>query len=213
MRANTQSTPARRSRRRLAAWIAFAAVGVSMGAVWATGFASIGGATGTNNSSPNVTSSTPGQHSAELAGLVTAGSDLTVDWNGRWGGTAATKFFEVDLTGKATGTFNVATLLTNDISNHGWTSLQLNFELYDAGAGTCTAANFDGTGVKHAVALDSRDAGAYWNGLAGGKRYCIGIAAAPNPASDITGTFIRRDSDTVDPDLYPTFVTTVDRAS
>ena len=184
-----------------------------MGVVWATGFASIGGATGTNGNSPNITASTPGQHSAELAGLVTAGSNLTVDWNGRWGGTAATKFFEVDLTGKPTGTFNIAMLLTNDISAHGWTSLQLNLELYDAGVGACSAANFDGSGVKHAVALDSVDAGAYWNGLAGGKRYCVGIAAAPNPADDTTGTFIRRDSDTVDPDLYPTFVATVDRAS
>jgi hypothetical protein len=212
MRGNTHTTAGRRSRRRLAAWLAFAAIGVSMGAVWATGFASIGGATGNNNSSPNITASNPGQHSAELSGLVTAGTDLTVDWNGRWGSTAATKFFDVNLIGKPTGTFNIAMLLTNDISGHGWTSLQLNLELYDAGAGTCSAANFDGTGVKHLVALDSQDAGAYWNGLAGGKRYCIGIAAA-NPADSITDTFIRRDSDTVDPDLYPTFVATVDRAS
>jgi hypothetical protein len=212
MRGNTQTTAARRSRRRLAAWLAFAAVGVSMGAVWATGFASIGGAVGTNNGSAAVNSSAPGPHSAELAGLVTQGSDLTVNWTGRWGSVPATKFFEVDLTGKATGTFNIAMLLTNDISNSGWTSLQLNLELYDAGSGTCSAANFDGTGVTHAVPLDTTDAGAYWNGLAGGKRYCIGIAAA-NPADDTTKTFIRRDSDTVDPTTYPTFVATVDRAS
>jgi hypothetical protein len=212
MRGSSQNTAVRRSRRRLTAWLAFAAVGVSMGAVWATGFASIGGATGTNGSSPSVTSSAPGQHAPELAGLVSAGSNLTVNWNGRWGSTAATKFFEVDLTGKPTGTFNVAMLLTNNISNSGWTSLQLDLELFDAGTGTCSAADFDGSGVKHLVALDSRDAGAYWNGLAGGKRYCIGIAAA-NPANDMTTTFIRRDSDTVDPSVYPTFVATVDRAS
>ena len=212
MRANTHTTVARRSRRRLAAWLAFAAVGVSMGAVWATGFASIGGATGTNNGSPNITSSAPPQHTPELTGLVTQGSDLTVNWAGRWGSVPATKFFEVDLTGKATGTFNIAMLLTNDISGHGWTSLQLDLELYDAGVGACNAANFDGTGVKHLVALDSQDAGAYWNGLAGGKRYCIGIAAA-SPADNPSTTFVRRDSDTVDPDLYPTFVATVDRAS
>jgi hypothetical protein len=213
MRGNSSTNVARRSRRRLVAWLTFAAVGISMGAVWATGFASIGGANGTNGSSPSVTSSNPPQHTPELSGLVTAGSPLTVDWNGRWGGTAATKFFEVDLTGKASGTYNVAMLLTNDISGHGWTSLQLNLELYDAGSGSCTAADFDGTGVKHLVALDTRDAGAYWNGLAAAKRYCIGVAAAPNPASDPTTTFIRRDSDTVAPDLFPTFVATVDRAS
>jgi hypothetical protein len=212
MRGTTHTTAVRRSRRRLAAWLAFAAVGVSMGAVWATGFASIGGATGTNVASPSVTSSAPGQHSAELSGLVTQGSDLTVNWAGRWGSVPATKFFEVNLTGKATGTFNVAMLLTNDISGHGWTSLQLNLELYDAGSGSCTAADFDGTGVKHLVALDSQDAGAYWNGLAGGKRYCIGIAPA-SPADNPASTFVRRDDDTTDPDLYPTFVATVDRAS
>jgi hypothetical protein len=212
MRGNTHTTVARRSRRRLAAWLAFAVVGVSMGAVWATGFASIGGATGTNGSSPNITASAPPQHSPELAGLVSAGSNLSVDWNGRWGSVAATKFFEVDLTGKATGTFNIAMLLTNDLSGHGWTSLQLDLELFDAGSGTCAASDFDGTGVKHLTALDSQDAGAYWNGLAGGKRYCIGVAPA-SPADSITSTFIRRDSDTVDPNLYPTFVATVDRAS
>src|SRR5256885_15819379 len=100
MRGHTQTTTARRSRRRLAAWLAFAAVGVSMGAVWATGFASIGGANGTNGTSPAVTSSSPGQHTPELSGLVTAGSNLAVDWNGRRGGTAPPKFFEGEPAGK-----------------------------------------------------------------------------------------------------------------
>jgi hypothetical protein len=184
-----------------------------MGAVWATGFASIGGANGTNAPSPPLSSSDPAAHTSDLAGTATAGSDLTVDWVGRWGGTAATRFFTVDLDSKsASNDYNLAMLLTNDISNHGWTSLQLNLELFDAGTGTCAASDFDGTGTKHLVALDSQDAGAYWNNLAGGKRYCIGIAPA-SPADSITDTFIRRDSDTVDPDLYPTFVATVDRAS
>src|SRR5881392_1974775 len=74
-------------RRGLTAWLAFGAVGLATGAVWATGFASVGGKTGSNDPSPIVAPSAPASHSPGLSsGVVTAGSDLTVDWNGRWGG-------------------------------------------------------------------------------------------------------------------------------
>src|SRR5438128_11041288 len=110
-----------RGRRRLAIWLAFAAVGIVVGAVWATGFASIGGVTGTTNGSPAVTSGGAVDHTDALAGVVTAGSPLTVNWTGRWGSTAATNFFKVDLDSKPnTQTFNAAVLLTNDISTSGW---------------------------------------------------------------------------------------------
>src|SRR3954454_21125330 len=122
-------------RRRLAAWLAFGAAGLATGAVWATGFASVGGANGTNDPSPIVAPSAPASHSANLAGVVTAGSPLTVDWDGRWGSISSkTNFFTVDLTGEAnTRTYNVAFLLTNttDISGHGWSSLQFKIEEVD----------------------------------------------------------------------------------
>jgi hypothetical protein len=212
---STSTGTTRRSRRRLAIWLAFAALGVSMGAVWATGFATIGGANGTNAASPPLSSSDPAAHTSDLAGTATAGSDLTVDWVGRWGSTAATRFFTVDLDSKSSANnYNLAMLLTNDISNQGWTTLQLKVENADVGSGgTCNATVFDGTNAPKLMVLDTRDAGVYWNNLPGGTTYCIGIAAAANPASDTNGTFLRRDSDTSGPNLYPTFAMTVDRTS
>jgi hypothetical protein len=205
----------RRGRRRLAIWLAFAALGISMGAVWATGFASIGGANGTNSASPPLSSSDPNAHTSDLAGTVTGGDDLTVNWNGRWGGTAATRFYTVDLDAKsASNNYNLAMLLTNDISNQGWTTLQLNVENADVGTGgTCDATVFDGTNDPKLMVLDTRDAGVYWNNLPGGTTYCVGIDAAANPASDTSGTFLRRDSDTTGPSVYPAFVATVDRTT
>ena len=214
MSGKTGSTPKRRNSGRLAVWLTFAVVGVAMGAVWATGFASIGGANGTNAASPPLTSSDPGAHTSDLAGTATAGDPLTVNWEGRWGDTAATRFFTVDLdTKSAVNNYNLAFLLTNDISSAGWTTLQLEVENADVGAnGTCDATVFDGTNDPKLVVFDSQDAGAYWNNLPGGTTYCVGIAAAANPASDITGTFLRRDSDTTGPSVFPTFAMTVDRS-
>jgi len=203
----------RRSRRRLAAWLAFAAVGILMGAVWATGFASIGGATGTTNGSPAVTSGGANDHVNAMAGTVTAGSPLTVNWTGRWGSSAATNFFTVDLDGKPnTQTFNVAMLLTNDISSFGWESLQLKVELKDVGTGgTCTpASDFDGTQNAKVMYFDQADEGVYWNALPGGTTYCVGLAASNG--QDTLGTFLRSASDSA-PTIYPTFTATVDRAS
>jgi hypothetical protein len=185
-----------------------------MGAVWATGFASVGGANGSNGASPPLSSSDPGAHVSDLSGTVVQGTDLEVDWDGRWGSTAATRFFTVDLSSKsAANDYNVAMLLTNDISNTGWTTLQLKVENADVGAGACDATVFDGTNLPKVMVLDTRDAGVYWNNLAGGTKYCIGVAAAPTPASDVNGTFLRRDSDTTGPSAYPVFIATVDRTT
>jgi hypothetical protein len=210
---SSNSTPAkRRNRRRLTAWLAFAAIGLATGAVWATGFASIGGATGTNGSSPILAPSAPAAHAPDLQGAVTADDPLTVDWAGRWGSNADTNFFTVDLSGKpGTQTFNVAFLLTNDISAAGWTTLQLKLEAVAIASGPCDPADYDGTNLPRVMAFDAQDAGVYWNGLAGGNVYCIGVDASDG--QDTAGTFLRRDSDTVGPSTYPTFVATVDRAS
>src|SRR3954462_15453133 len=201
MSVSTRSPQGRRGRRRLAIGLSFAALGISMGAVWATGFASVSGANGTNGASPALTSSDPSAHTSDLAGTAAAGAGLTVDWNGRWGSTAATRFFTVDLDSKsASNDYNVAMLLSNDISNAGWTTLQLKVENKDVGVGgTCNATVFDGTNDPKLMVLDTRDAGVYWNNLPGGTTYCVGIDAAPNPASDTGGTFLRRDSDTTGP--------------
>jgi len=202
----------RKARRRLGIWLGFAAVGIATGAVWATGFASVGGATGANVSSPMVAPSAPGAHAPDLQGVVTAGSPLTVDWAGRWGSTASTNFFTVDLSSQAnTRTFNLAFLLTNDISGDGWSSLQLQLEAVDIATGPCDPADFDGSNRPRVMAFDAQDAGVYWNGLAGGSKYCLGLAASDG--NDTSGTFLRRASETTGPAEYPTFIATVDRAS
>jgi hypothetical protein len=204
----------RPSRRRLAAWIAFGVAGLATGAVWATGFAEVGGATGTNVVSPIIAPSTPADHPASLAGVVTAGSALSYNWSGRWGAVADSNLFTVDLTGEsASNTYNIAFLLTNGtaLSSHGWTSLQLKVERVTAAGASCVASDFDGAQDPKVMAFDSEDAGVYWNALAGGEIYCLGVNVADG--HDIAGTFLRRDSDTVAPTAYPRFVTTVDRAS
>lgn len=202
-------------RRGLVAWLAFGAVGLATGAVWATGFASVGGATVGNDPSPIVAPSAPATHDPALFGVVTAGSPLNVAWNGRWGSIPAdTNFFTVDLTDEPnTQTYNLAFLLTNttDISSQGWSSLQLKVEEVDAGTGPCDASAFNGTKNPQVMAFDSKDAGVYWNGVAGGDVYCIGVDASDG--QDTTGTFLRRDSDTVAPAVYPRFLATVDRAT
>jgi hypothetical protein len=209
---STTRASGRKSRRRLGIWLGFAALGIATGAVWATGFASVGGATGTNGSSPIVAPSAPGAHTPDLQGVVSPGSALTVDWTGRWGSTASTNFFTVDLTSEPnTQTYNLAFLLTNDISGDGWSSLQLELEAVDMVAGPCDPADFDGTNRARVMAFDAQDAGAYWNGLAGGSVYCIGVNASDG--NDTDGTFLRRADDTTGPAEYPTFVATVDRAS
>lgn len=202
---------ARRRRRRLVAWLTFGVLGIAMGAVWATGFASIGGATGTHTASPIVAPTSPVTHSPDLAGLVTAGSPLTVDWQDRWGSVAATNFFTVDLSGQPVGqTYNIAFLLTNTTTPTGWASLQLKLENRDIATGPCVASDFDGTNRPKVMAFDHNDAGVYWNGLPGNAVYCIGVAIADG--QDMTGTFLRAAQDAA-PSVYPAFIATVDRAS
>jgi hypothetical protein len=192
--------------------MAFGAIGLATGTVWATGFASISGATGTDGASPILAPSAPGAQTAALSGKVAAGSALTINWAGRWGSTAATNFFTIDLSAESVSqTYNLAFLLSNDISAGGWTSLQLKLENVDIASGACSAAAFDGTVRAKTMVFDSRDAGVYWNALPGGKKYCIGIAASDG--QDAAGTFLRRASDSSGPSTYPSFVATVDRAS
>jgi hypothetical protein len=207
-----KTQPARRNRRRLAAWLAFAAVGIIMGAVWATGFASIGGSTGSTTASPSVTAGSSSAHTSALAGKVAAVSPLSVNWTGRWGSIPSDeKFFKIDLTG-LTGTFNMAMLLSNNISTGGWETIQLNVENVQLPSGTadCSTATFDGTQQNKVMVFDSLDAGVYWNALAGDKVYCIGVHTSNG--QDTAGTFLRSATDSP-PTVYPSFIATVDRAS
>ena len=102
-------------------------------------------------------------------------------------------------------------LLANTSVLTGWASLQLEVERVDeAASGTCDADDFDGATNAKVLSFDDEDAGVYWNGLAGDAVYCIGVDASAG--DDVAGTFLRAAQDTA-PSAFPTFITTVDRAT
>jgi len=209
------SSPARKSSRgRLAAWLAFGAVGLATGAVWASGFASGTGANGATAISQALTKTAPSTATSALASTTTAVTPLAFDWQGRWGSIAAdTVMFKVDLSGAAFAgkTYNLAVLLANTSNMSGWASMQLKLERVDvAAAGSCAASAFDGTQHPKLLNFDDEDAGVYWNGVAGDAVYCVGVNAAAG--DDAAGTFLRAAQDTP-PTAWPTFITTVDRAT
>lgn len=217
MTAVDPSTPvaAKRNRRRLAAWLAFGVAGLAAGAVWATGFATIGGANHTDTASPILAPQDPAAHPANLAGAVSAGSALNYDWSGRWGSVVSTNLFTVDLSSASnTNTYNVAVLLDNGsafTASTGWSSLQLKLEETAPAGASCATSDFDGTKHPRVMTFDTQDSGVYWNGLAGGSKYCVGIFTADG--HDLTGTFLRASSDTTPPSVFPSFIATVDQAS
>jgi hypothetical protein len=206
------STSVPRSRRRLAAWLAFGAVGLATGAVWASGF---GSATAANDSlavSPALVKTTPDPATNDLAGTVTKISDLAFDWEGRWGSISAdSTMFEVDLSAlPAINDYNLALLVANTTVLAGWASTQLQVERIDVLAGgDCTGLDYTKAGA-HADILhfNDEDGGVYWGPLPGDAVYCIGVASSPG--DDATGTFLRAAQDTP-PTLFPKFIATVDR--
>ena len=222
----TSAAP-RRNRRRLALWLGFAVLGIAMGAVWAAGFATFGGgSSAAPTASPVVAPGSP-TTSEPLSGHVTANpSTWTVTWSGAWGSTPAFSFFQVDLSGfPASNHYNIATLLTNGdaltSASAPWQTLQLKLELHQAAGASCAASDFDGT-LPRVFAFNSNDSGVYWNDsdgdiataghITGGHIWCVGVEAA-SPPYDGSGTFLRSASSTVPPNVYPSFVTTVNRVS
>jgi hypothetical protein len=208
------ASPRSRSRRRLAAWLAFGVIGLALGAVWATGFVSFTGVAGTAVESPAITKGVPADPTSDLTGVATKVNDITFDWTGRWGQIADnTVLVKVDLSAaKFTGkTYNVAFLLANTSNMTEYASLQLKFEnVHEAASGTCDPLDYDGAQDAKVMNIDNQDAGVYWNGLAGHAVYCIGISAATG--DDSAGTFIRSAQDLA-PAHWPSFITTVDRAT
>lgn len=202
------------SRKRLAAWLAFGALGLASGAVWATGFATGSGGNGTTAGSPALTKTAPTTATSALTGTVTKVNDLSFDWEGRWGSIANdTVMFKVDLSDSkfAGKTYNVALLLANTSDMTGWASMQLKIEHVEVDAGDpCVASDFTGSADPRILNFDDEDAGAYWYPLDGEKVHCLGVNVADG--DDATGTFLRAAQDTP-PSGFPTFITTVDRAS
>jgi hypothetical protein len=204
-----------KSRKRLAAWLAFGAAGLATGAVWASGFATVSGANGTTAESPAMAKTAPTPDASALAATADDVTALSFDWNGRWGSLAAnTVMFKVDLSGSqfnGTRRYNVAVLLANTSTLTGWASLKLKFARADLAAnGSCTAADLTGSPHPKVLDVDNQDAGVYWNTLPGDAVYCIGVEQSTG--DDINGTFLRAAQDTA-PTGFPDFIATVDRAA
>jgi hypothetical protein len=208
------SSPVRKSRARLAAWVAFGAAGLATGAVWASGFATGTGANGGHVISPALVKTAPTPATTALSGTTTPVTPLSFTFEGRWGSIAAkTVMFKVDLSGSdyAGKTYNIALLLANTSDMNGWASMQLKLERVDlAASGSCAASGFDGNQHPEVLNFDDEDAGVYWNGVPGDAVYCIGVNKADG--DDTSGTFLRAAQDTA-PTAFPTFITTVDRAT
>ena len=202
-------------RPRIAAWLAFGATGLATGAVWASGFATVSAGNGTTGGSPALTKTDAVDNASALNGTAAAVDPIVFDWDGRWGKiTTAKVMFKVDLSDAKFADpkrYNVAILLSNITALTGWATLQLELEHVEKAAnGTCAAADFDGTKDPKLLNIDDQDAGVYWNTLAGEKVHCFGIAVTPASA-DYTTTFLRSAQDTA-PTVFPSFITTVDRA-
>lgn len=203
-------------RPRVAAWLAFGAVGLATGAVWASGFAQVTTSSAPAAESPAMTKSDAADPITALDDTATAVTPLEFGWDGRWGKVAApTVMFQVDLSGSqfaAPKSYNVALLLTNKTALLGWATLQLEVEHVVMAPGeTCVAGDFDGSKDPKLLNVDNQDAGAYWNGLAGEHVHCFGIApTTTNP--DIASTLLRSATDAA-PTVSPSFIATVDRAA
>jgi len=212
---NSKTSTTSRTRRRLAAWAAFGAVGLATGAVWATGFASSTSVSNAMTDSAALTKTAPVDDPSHFLGVTTDVGPLTIDWDGRWGAVAAdTLLFQVDLTDAKfdpTFDYNIATLLANRAGTAltGWSSLQLEVQLNEAAGASCAASDLDGSNLE-ILRLDDQDAGVYWNALPGGEVYCIGVAQSDG--DDVAGTFLRAAGETA-PTGQPMFITTVDRTA
>jgi|tagenome__1003787_1003787.scaffolds.fasta_scaffold20628422_1 hypothetical protein len=200
--------------------MAFGAVGLATGAVWATGFTQTTAVNGVTDPASAMTKGAPAPVPSDLdtvvskLGVAPDAGKITFDWNGRWGSIPADKaLVKVDLSAaKFSGkTYNLAFLLANTSDLTEYASLQLKFDNISSALGDCTDADYTAAPAAPKVMnIDNKDAAVYWNGVAGGAVYCIGIAQASG--DDTAGTFIRAAQDLA-PAHWPKFITTVDRAS
>ena len=163
--------------RRLAAWLAFGAVGLATGAVWATGFASSTAGNGTTDPSPAVTKTAPdGRHVGARAAPWPTRPALTFDWD-RPLGLDRRRHGDVhgrpERRGSTTARPTTSRmLLANTSVLTGWASLQLEIERVDEAAGGTVRRRPTSTArpTPKVLNFDDEDAGVYWNGLAGDAR-------------------------------------------
>jgi hypothetical protein len=207
-----------RQRRRAFALGAFLLLGLALGTIWASGFATTGGATGTASKAETLFAD-PGnkQDTSGLNGLITSGGNLVFNWTGQIGTVSSLSMDTADLdTLSAANNYFVGVYLTNVPS--GFSALQLQIRIADVGAGgTCTGATMEAASNKNDYRIftfETADAQVTFSGmngattgLPGGKTYCIGVANYSGSGQDTEGTFIRKS--TKGPNftgVYPTFI-------
>ena len=208
----------RRTRRRLLALGSFLLLGLALGNVWATGFAVVGGATGTADpAAPYYFDPGNKQDRSGLNGLLTSGGDLTWNWQGQWGSVSSKAMYTADLnTLSAGGKYYVGVYLTNVPT--GFSDLQLQLRIADVGpGGACSGTVMDAvTETKdfRIFTFDAVDAQVTFSGMAGAvtglpgaSTYCVGIANYSGSGQDPAGTYIRKSSSGPSfSGIHPTFV-------
>ena len=209
------SNSAPRSRKRLAAWLAFGAIGLATGAVWASGFGTATAVNGTTDVSPALAKAAPAVASNALAGKVTKIADLTYDWEGRWGSIAAdTTMFKVDLRHAPRAQHlqpRAARRQHHADDRLGLHAARGRAHRRRPAAGVCGAASYTHSGPEAQILhFNDQDGGVYWPAVPGNAVYCIGVSDSTGDVA--TGTFLRGAQDAA-PTVFPTFIATVDRAS
>lgn len=220
-----------RGRRRLAAWGAFLLLGLLLGAVYATGFATTGGSGSAAEATPLTGKPGDNEDSAELQSLITSTGSLSWSWVGRWGSVATKAMYELDLSGKlASENFYAEVVLSNTPTK--FSDLQLQLRIAEPAAGkTCTEAESitkleeAGAEDRRVMIFDTADAqvtfsgmGGATTGLPGGAEYCIGIVNYPAEGGslaagkDESGTFIRKsEAGATFSGVLPAFIGTLNR--
>jgi hypothetical protein len=192
-----------RSRRRLGLWGAFLLVGLLLGAVYATGFAEVGGKSGTL-SEPAAFGGSPAanEDGSELSNLIAVpgGESLTYDWAGRWGSVESQVMYEMDLTSFEAGNLFYAEVMLANVPS-GFSSLQLQLRMASAAGSSCAVSDLEAAAASdyRVMTFDTADSqvtfagmGGATTGLAGNAVYCIGVVDYPGSGKDTGGTFIRK---------------------
>ena len=210
------SKTSRRRKRRTITWAIFGVIGLGLGAVWAAGVVTSESNAGVPGDASPLLATPGGGSSPRFQSVLTAGqTELTIGASGKTGVISAdARLFQIDLdqddpataaVDTFSGTYFATIELTNDVSNSGWATLNLEFT---ANEGACATGPLDinpgAVGAINSVLhVETSDSTVDLTGLQGGTTYCVGIHGLGN-ANDIDGTYIRKTTGGANPTM-PTF--------
>lgn len=222
MRAARRRKRRQRLRWRIGLLLALLALGSSLGTIWASGFATTTGATGTATKASAIFAN-PGnrQDTSGLNGLIALGGSLAWSWEGQFGKVASLSMYKVDLDTLSEGRYWTGVYLTNIPT--GFSSLQLQMRIANVGkGGTCSATVIEKVANEsnyRVFTFEASDAQVVFAGMGGaesgllpGTTYCIGIANYTGSGQDTKGTFIRKSTKgSTFTGTYPTFIAALNR--